>query len=304
MKRVAEKDIDDPDQLFFDFARPVAAPRSAAAEAHTLANNAVQPAAAAQARQNFPVQAFRQAEPPAVLEAPASQRTFLTEARVIDIFRSVAGEEKRERIRSIRLVFKPFRSTLYSYAIRPQGMAIVKLHIAFRSAPERVLRQVAQLMFTSRRDGRRSVDRAAYDQFVRAIPPTDFELPGARKARRMALPDNGRHHSLAESFARVNATYFKSTLEQPELCWSPARARRILGSYQERTDRLIISQIFDSPKIPTVVLDFLMYHELLHKFLGIGRKGNGRRNLHGPDFRALEKQYGHFDEVQRFLKKL
>ena len=74
--------------------------------------------------------------------------------------------------------------------------------------------------------------------------------------------------------------------------------------YQERSDRLIISRVFDSPKVPQFVLDYLMYHELLHKFLGIGRRNDGRRCMHGADFREIERRFRHYDEATRFLKKL
>ncbi|MCY3018905.1 MAG: hypothetical protein NTW87_07750 [Planctomycetota bacterium] len=109
---------------------------------------------------------------------------------------------------------------------------------------------------------------------------------------------------MEESFKRVNGEYFRSQLEEPELCWSPARARRILGSYQERSDRVIISRLFDRPEVPAFVVDYLMFHELLHKFLGIGRHDNGKRCLHGAEFKCLERRFRHFKEAQRFLKRM
>ena len=81
------------------------------------------------------------------------------------------------------------------------------------------------------------------------------------------------------------------------------RARRLLGSYHARKDRVIISRVFDSAKVPLFVLDYLMFHELLHKFLGIGRRDDGRRCMHGSEFREIEKQYAYFEEAQAFLKK-
>ncbi|HEY3323448.1 MAG TPA: hypothetical protein VGP72_23545 [Planctomycetota bacterium] len=281
MKKPVEKTIpDDPDQLFFEFAANTpAAPTSKP----DVAGRAIAPSCAASLRQD-----------------PA----FMTESRAAEIFDQVARQWAAERVRSVKMCFKPFRSTLYSFRISRRGMAQVKLHQAFRSASEDVLRQAAQLMLISRRDQRRALPRVEYDQFVRAIPQTDFDLPGARKSHRMALPDSGRVHSLAASFDRVNREYFKSQIQKPELCWSPVRARRILGSYQERADRLIVSQVFDSPKVPEIVIDYLMYHELLHKFLGIGRKDDGRRNMHGRDFRHLEKQFRYFREVQAYLKRM
>jgi len=154
------------------------------------------------------------------------------------------------------------------------------------------------------RASRKPIERGAYDAFVRSLGPSEFELPGARKGRQLSVCEPGVYRALEDSFNRVNVEYFKSQLPQPQLCWSPVRARRILGSYQERNDRLIISRLFDSLKVPEFVLDYLMFHELLHKFLGIGRRDDGKRCVHGREFRDLEKQFKQFEAAQIFLKTL
>ncbi len=152
---------------------------------------------------------------------------------------------------------------------------------------------------------RQSLPREDYDRFVRSLPPSEFKLPGARPAKKMSFGSRGVcKRSWTRVFQRVNAAYFSGTLKQPELCWSPVRARRILGSYQERCDRLIVSRVFDSPAVPLFVLDFLMYHELLHKFLGVGRRGDGKRCMHGPEFKELERKFERYDEAQEFIKRL
>jgi len=285
---------DDPDQLFFDFALP--APPSAGG------TPAVRSDAVLSGRAETPAPPAFQASPRTA--AAPRPPTFLTESRAEELILEAARECGNDEITAARVAFKPFRVTLYSYRIRRNGRADVKLHVAFRNAPENVVAQAARLMLTRRRRARRALDRAAYDAFVRALRPGDFELPGARRGHRMSVCGPGRHHSLPESFQRVNAEYFRSQLEQPELCWSKDRARRILGSFQERADRVIVSRVFDAPKVPVHVLDYLMYHELLHKFLGTGRHDNGRRCLHGKDFRRLEKQFKFYKEAQAFLKRM
>jgi len=236
--------------------------------------------------------------------APSAASSFMTESRVGELFLIAAHAYRPGRVRTVKISFHPFRTTLYTFKIGRLGDAHVKFHMAFRRAPELAVAQACAIMLNRTRGRRTDCDRAAYDAFVRAMPPTDFELPGARRGRKLALSTPGRHHSLDESFERVNRRYFKSQLAKPELCWSPVRARQLLGSYHERKDRLIISQLFDSPKVPALVLDFLMFHELLHKFLGIGRRGDGKRCLHGRDFREIERQFENYDQVQEFLKKL
>jgi predicted metal-dependent hydrolase len=303
-KSAADRTIrDDPDQMFFSFVQPTAA------AAHV---NAAQPAVssppAISARTPRPPSFKATAAPlPSDVPSPAvalkPPQAYLTEARAAELFLAVASECRAGDVTRARVVFKPFRATLYSFKVRRNGLASVKFHVAFRQASETVLTQAARLMLTKVR-ARRALPRDAYDAFVRALPSSDFELPGARRSHRTSLLRPGRHHSLLESFKRVNAEYFKSRIEQPELCWSPARARRTLGSYQERADRVIISQMFDQPHVPPFVLDYLMYHELLHKFLGVGRRDSGKRLMHGQDFKRLEKRFRHFKEAQAFLKRL
>jgi len=288
---------DVPEQLFLDFVE-----NKAQLGAHALVQAPCLKMMQSPQPKQVPPAVERPASPfKAAL--PASEH-YMTESRAAELFLHIAHEHRSGQIRHADVIFKPFRSTLYSFKILQSGSAHVKMHIAFRKAPEIVLIQAMHLMLRRRRSDRSAIARAEYDTFVRAIPPADFELPGARRGRRLSFTGPGRCRSLEESFQRVNNEYFHSKLEQPELCWSPVAARRVLGSYQERKDRLIISQVFDSPKVPLFVLDYLMYHELLHKFLGIGRRSDGKRCMHGPEFRAIETQFRYYKEAQQFLKRL
>ncbi|MBI3831225.1 MAG: M48 family metallopeptidase [Planctomycetes bacterium] len=231
-------------------------------------------------------------------------RSERPEARAGALFLQVARERRRQNIKGVRVSFRPFRSTLYSFRIKPDGAALLQFHSAFREASDAVLQQAAHLMLCRTRPARRGLDRAAYDAFVRALPPEIFDLPGARRGAVRARPGPGIHRSLDESFHRVNVLYFEGRLAKPKLCWSPGKSRRLLGSYHERTDRMIVSRVFDSARVPLFVLDYLMYHELLHKHLGVHRRGDGRRCVHSPEFRRLERKYIQFEAALAFLKKL
>lgn len=286
--------IDAEDQLFFDFASntlPLAYPSAPPKSTPVIQKTQIP------APPNFKVELPRVHQETSLAEKP-----FTTEARAAAIFLDACQSSGENHIKRVAVRFHPFRATLYSFKINKSGLVSVKLHVAFRRAPDDVLAQAARVMLARRRG--RKVERSLYDSFIRAMPDTDFELPGARRATSRATQGPGVHRSLEESFQRINQEYFQSQLPQPELCWSPVRAKRLLGSYHHRKDRLIISRVFDSPKVPVFVLDFLMYHELLHKFLGVGRKDDGRRCIHGKEFRDLEKQYRQYNEARQFLKRI
>jgi hypothetical protein len=184
------------------------------------------------------------------------------------------------------------------------GVAHVKMHSAFHDAPDEVLHQAAHLMLNKRRGARPFGGRELFDAFVRNLPSEVFNLPGARRSVQRACEEPGAFRSLQESFERVNAQYFGGRMLSPRLCWSPVRARRIIGTYQERSDRMVVSRRLDSPRVPEFVLDFVMYHELLHKALGTGRRQDGKRRVHGPEFRRLERRFQRYREAEEWLTKL
>ena len=65
-----------------------------------------------------------------------------------------------------------------------------------------------------------------------------------------------------------------------------------------------MSRIFDSAQVPLLVLDYLMFHELLHKSLGVSRQSNGRRCVHGREFRQEERRFERLAEALAGLKGL
>lgn len=110
----------------------------------------------------------------------------------------------------------------------------------------------------------------------------------------------GEHHDLDASFRRVNALLFDGRLTPPRLAWSRARTRTRLGYYQPLMDMVVVSLSLDDRRVPAVDVDYVMYHELLHRELGRERVG-GRHLNHGPAFRAAEQRYPDLAAVARRL---
>jgi len=132
--------------------------------------------------------------------------------------------------------------------------------------------------------------------------------PFARLLRELDLPEaddaaRGRYYDLRAVFERVNREYFQDRIERPRLVWNSTLTRRKLGHYQPASDTVMISITLDQPGIPEAVIDFVMFHELLHKDLGMPLV-NGRRRVHSPAFRQAERKFRQYSEVQEFLKKI
>ncbi len=104
---------------------------------------------------------------------------------------------------------------------------------------------------------------------------------------------------LLDSFNSVNKKYFDSVIEAPNLEWGSESKRR-LGSYEYGTDTITISTIFKETE--PELLDYIMYHELLHKKHKFKAK-NGRSFHHTSKFRKEEKQFENSEEMEKKVKK-
>jgi hypothetical protein len=113
----------------------------------------------------------------------------------------------------------------------------------------------------------------------------------------------GVHHSLETVFARVNERFFQGKMPRPRLIWSEVITARKFGHYDPLHDTVLISATVDRADVPGFVVDFLMYHELLHKEMGVDRSG-GRAYSHTPEFRAAERRFPQYDEAEACLLKL
>lgn len=113
----------------------------------------------------------------------------------------------------------------------------------------------------------------------------------------------GQTHNLETSFERVNATYFEGTLPRPILQWNTRITKRTLGHYNPSTDTVTLSITLDHPDVPVYVVDFVMYHELLHKHHGI-QPINGQRRAHTAAFRHDERAFAQYEEAQAYLRTM
>jgi hypothetical protein len=113
----------------------------------------------------------------------------------------------------------------------------------------------------------------------------------------------GVFHDLEYSFSRVNTAYFQNSIVRPRLGWTKTFTNRRFGSYDFSRDILTVSATLDQSHVPEYVVDFIVYHELLHKKLGI-RWQNDRKGVHTPEFQNEEKKFAKYAEANEVLTKI
>ncbi|MGC9467299.1 MAG: hypothetical protein ACP5HS_01785 [Anaerolineae bacterium] len=138
-----------------------------------------------------------------------------------------------------------------------------------------------------------------------AVSDAFAEIQAELQASTAAPPNagKGQYHDLDEAFNRVNAAYFEGELKRPNLRWNRIPTFRKLGDYDEAGDSLMVSITLDSADVPSFVIDYVVYHELLHKTMGT-RAINGRRYAHTRAFREAEQAFRRYEEAQAVINSM
>jgi hypothetical protein len=113
----------------------------------------------------------------------------------------------------------------------------------------------------------------------------------------------GNIYNLDHLFSSINHQYFAGTMSKPRLMWSSTLSHRKLAHYERTRDRIVISKILDHERIPQYLVEFILYHELLHKHHGI-QWLNGKCMVHTPEFKRSERKFGQFQEAETFLQQM
>ena len=115
----------------------------------------------------------------------------------------------------------------------------------------------------------------------------------------ISVPKTKSDPILSQSFDRVNERYFYSVIEKPNLEWHSSINK--LGSYEYGSDTISISRMLQGREAE--LLDYIMYHEMLHKKQKFENKGL-RNYHHTPEFRRKEKEFENQKEIENKIKML
>jgi len=123
------------------------------------------------------------------------------------------------------------------------------------------------------------------------------------RGRKRVSTARGDCYELEEIFEDLNRRFFDGLLARPELSWSPTASRTMLGHFDPAHNAIIISRVFDRPEIPRFLVEYIVFHEMLHLRHPVEHR-HSRRCVHTRDFKEAEKGFPRLDEAQRLLKTL
>jgi hypothetical protein len=209
------------------------------------------------------------------------------EARV-DAARKLADDLSSLLAERVRLTVHDNRSTMVSFR-RGSGEIHYRVHHMFLGAPNGVLRALAAFAAPAR--GRALARRRAGNEIDAFVKGNRERIAAPRVDR---LQPRGRAHDLQAIFDRLNREHFDGAIEA-RIGWGAVRGgrrRRTVktGVYVQDARIIRIHPTLDRPEVPEFYVATVVYHEMLHQAVP-ARERNGRRIVHGADFRRRERAY-------------
>lgn len=200
--------------------------------------------------------------------------------------------------------FYPYSSLVLTIR-RREDRVYVRFSDLLKRAPLEVLESAAALILARlyRRRGPRALVQKYLDYAQSDRVRNRINHMRSRRVRRVPTVARGRHFDLGSLFERLNQEYFDGKLERPHIGWSTRSWRRQFGCYDPGPNQIVLNRRMDRPGIPQFVVEYVLYHEMLHVKHPTRRSGCSLVS-HSPAFRAEEKRFAQFRVARKFLDRL
>lgn len=175
---------------------------------------------------------------------------------------------------------------------RSRTAARLRVHRMFLSAPPDVVRALAAWV----RSPRAEESGAPLNSFIKS---NGHRIRGRTGAVRTVT--RGEHFDLRAIFEDLNHAHFQGAVTAA-ITWGrmpETRRRRSIrfGSYFPREDLIRIHPFLDQAFVPLYFVRYIVFHEMLHAFLGIEESPSGRQRIHTAAFKKIEQAYPGYDRA-------
>ena len=203
---------------------------------------------------------------------------------IIEAFQELYPEKELKYSVSLKYSrkFKPYNANVRRYG----NNLIFNLSRDWKKISKEIqIGLIQELMAKILHDRKKTMNMELYNLFMKNV--------------HLAVPKTKTDEVLEESFNRVNDAYLNGMLDKPNLQWGNESTSK-LGSYEYGSDTITISTIF---KNETKLLDYVMYHEMLHKKFKFESK-NERNVHHSSEFKKMEAKFENRDLIEKEISKL
>ena len=226
-------------------------------------------------------------------------------AGLLEIFQETYNELRPgASLPELKIEFFAFANVNNTIRLR-DGRLLVRLSDLLEGAPDKVLRAIAHILLAKMY--RQPIDRGHAARYRKYVASHEIlrkaHLVRQIRGRKRLHSARGHVYDLDTIFEELNTRFFHGLMARPRMSWSQTKTRRILGHYDPAHNAIIISRLFDQAATPRYVVEYIVYHEMLHLRHPVKLHGS-RRCVHSAEFQAEEKLFPRAAEAEAFVKRL
>lgn len=217
-----------------------------------------------------------------------------------DVFRHF---EPKRSMPSIHVSFYPYVGINHTIRIR-NGEIYVRIGEICRDMPVACHRGLAYILVGKLR-GKKipEGERSAYNEWIKSDKIRERAAEQKReRGYKIVTSSKGEFYDLDAIFEKLNRTYFRNRIAKPQLTWSARKTYRILGHHDAQMDHIAISRSLDSREVPRFVVEYVLFHEMLH-IKHPTQHVNGRRYNHTPAFKRDEARFAHYEAAEKWIER-
>ena len=222
-----------------------------------------------------------------------------------EIFARVFSEWKpRTRVPAVRVEFCRFANANSFIRWDEDGIR-VRITDVLEGAPAPILEALAHILVAKM--VRRPVPKMHAERYRRFLNRREMRrsllLVKQTRGRKFVSGPQGDCYNLEEIFEELNAAYFHGLMARPALGWSRKPSRVMLGHYDPSHNAIILSKLLDRATVPRFVVEYVLFHEMLHLRYPVEHRG-ARRCVHTREFKEAEKGFPALERAKLALKRL
>lgn len=232
---------------------------------------------------------------------PVEHGKQVSEEELKEYFIEAFHEIGRKKIRDIEVAYYPYSGINHTLRAR-DGKLLARISAICSDLPRPALKGLVYMLTAKLL--KKKVNPEWRDVYNNAIEAPHM-LERAQSSRRVRGRKNvsgpdGEIYDLREVFDRMNEQYFAGKMERPKLGWSSSKTYRMLGQHDSTHEMIIVSKSLDDPAVPSYIVDYIVFHEMLH-IAHPTKIVNGRRMNHTTAFRRDEKKFRHYRAAEEWI---
>jgi hypothetical protein len=222
-----------------------------------------------------------------------------------EMFARVFHEWKpRTPVPPVRVTFCKFANANSSVRWDASGLDF-RITDVLEGVPSTILESLAHILMCKLL--RRPSPRAHAERYRRYLNRKEMrrslQLVKQTRGRKFVSGPQGATYNLQETFEELNHAHFHGLMAQPLLGWSRRPSRVMLGHYDPSHNAIILSRLLDSPSVPKLAVEYILFHEMLHLRYPVEHRG-ARCCVHTQEFKVAERQFPLLQEAKQLLKRV